>query len=118
MNLMKQLVLVHHPFFWRCSINPGNINFDFVKLMKESGCIYCEVGVDSFSDEVLKRLGKSFTSTQAIDLLQMLDKNHIPYSTSRILGGYGETPETLSHNIYTAQKYSSGSIYALSLIHI
>ena len=112
MNLMKQLVLVHHPFFWRCSINPGNINFDFVKLMKESGCIYCEVGVDSFSDEVLKRLGKSFTSTQAIDLLQMLDKNHIPYSTSLILGGYGETPETLSHTIYTAQKYSSGSIYA------
>ncbi len=63
--------------------------------MRRAGCEGVELGVDAGTPETLAALGKPF----GVDAIQRaagdLVAAGIPYSMSLILGGPGETPETL-----------------------
>ncbi|MBS5842944.1 MAG: radical SAM protein [Clostridiales bacterium] len=80
---------------WQSCINPVEYDDELIGLMKKSGCEFCEIGVDSFSDAQLNSFGKSFNSKQAQNLIRRIEQADINYSVSLILGGYGETNETL-----------------------
>jgi Fe-S oxidoreductase len=95
-----------------CCINPKNYDEEMICMMQKAGCTYCEVGVDSFSDSRLKDLNKGFDKKQTRDLISQLEKKNIPYSFSLVLGGLGETEETLSETIRIAAGYSEAPINA------
>lgn len=97
---------------WQGCINPIEYDMQLIELMKKSGCEFCEIGIDSFSNKQLNSLGKSFDSEQALKLVHMLEKAGIRYSVSLILGGYGETKETLFETIDIAEKNITTSINA------
>ena len=80
---------------WQSCINPVEYDDELIGLMKKSGCEFCEIGVDSFSDVQLNAFGKNFNSKQAQSMIRRIEQENIDYSVSLILGGYGETNETL-----------------------
>ena len=59
--------------------------------MKAAGCAGMEVGSDSGTDEVLKRLQKGFTTDQVRDLHRIASDVGIPDCHTFILGTPGET---------------------------
>lgn len=95
-NLLHALIENNLKCNWQGCINPSEYDDELLELMKKSGCNFCEIGVDSFSDEQLKSIGKNFNSKQAQRLIQSIKRMEINCSVSLILGGYGETDETLA----------------------
>lgn len=84
---------------WYGCLSPLHIDDELVYLLSRSGCIQCELGIDSFSNGVLDKLCKGFNATQALKSAKVLQKAKIPYSISLILGGPGETAATLKETL-------------------
>lgn len=111
-ELLLAIIKSELNFKWSCCINPMNYDNELITLMKKSGCDHCEVGVDSFSDTQLKCLGKGFNSDNAKQLINNLERNRLKYSISLILGGLGETEETLSETFSVANSFEKAKINA------
>jgi radical SAM superfamily enzyme YgiQ (UPF0313 family) len=111
-SMLKAIIDCKLDISFGCCINPRTYDEELIYMMQKAGCTYCEVGVDSFSDSRLNDLEKGFNKKQAKNLINNLEKNDISYSLGLVLGGLGETEETLSETIRTADGYSKAQINA------
>lgn len=55
-------------------MNPNNVQEDLVALLLSAGVNRFSLGVQSFDDQVLKRIGRSHTSKEAIRAIRLLQK--------------------------------------------
>lgn len=101
-QLLNALIESQLPLKWSCGINPHAYDDRLLEEMKKAGCVFCEIGVDSFSDSILELLHKPYTSKMAQDMLLSIQQLGIPYGMSLILGGIGDTVETLNETIALA----------------
>jgi radical SAM superfamily enzyme YgiQ (UPF0313 family) len=76
---------------WTCYANPLGFDGELAGLMAQAGCAGMEVGADSGSNEVLRRLRKGFTTDQIRSLHEFARDSGIPDCHSFILGTPGET---------------------------
>ena len=95
---------------WRCSINPMNYDDELFYLMKQSGCYYCEAGIDSLSDIRLVNMNKYYNAENAKKMLCKLEEFNIPYSLSLILCGIGETEQSLLETVNITMQHNINSI--------
>jgi radical SAM superfamily enzyme YgiQ (UPF0313 family) len=61
---------------WWCE-SRVDIPLDFLDLLKESGCVSIQIGVESGSNRVLKRINKRITRSQVIDFCRQCQKREI-----------------------------------------
>ncbi len=100
---------------WECFLRPSRlITRDVLEMMRDAGLRSIEFGSDSFSDSVLKRYGKSFNYQEIEGVSTLAHELRINYSHFLILGGPGETPETLEETI--ARAVSLGGAYYFATI--
>ncbi|MCP4679000.1 MAG: radical SAM protein [Deltaproteobacteria bacterium] len=71
----------------------------FPDLLKQAGCTAVELGTDSLSDPVLAALGKGFSADEAITFSRRIAEVEIPQCHNLILGGPGETEQTMEESI-------------------
>ena len=64
-----------------------------------------QVGNESGSELVLTRLGKGFGRRQVELTFQLLEEEGIAYSCFLLLGGPGETPETVKESVALLEQY-------------
>ena len=63
------------------------------KNMKKSGCVWLEIGLESFSQDVRFHMGKKFTDEDMWWCLEQLNKHEIPHVLLMITGYPTETEE-------------------------
>ncbi len=80
---------------WGAYFRPAGTSFEDLELYKKSGLTHIEFGTESFSDTVLKSYGKEFNFNDILNYTQMCRELKIYNAHFLILGGYGETEETL-----------------------
>lgn len=80
---------------WGAYFRPAGTSFEDLELYKRSGLTHIEFGTESFSDEVLKSYGKEFNFEDIKNYTSMCRELKIYNAHFLILGGYGETEETL-----------------------
>lgn len=97
---------------WSCGINPHAWDGRLFEKMKKAGCVFCEIGADSFCDRVLQSLHKPFTSQMAKEMIMAVQRQGIPYGLSLILGGDGETVETLYETVEYALTLAPDRVFA------
>ena len=73
-------------------------------LMKASGCIELDIGVESFSQHVRYDMGKKFTDEDMWWCFEMLDKYEIPYQMLMIVGYPTETEADHIHTLNTVRR--------------
>lgn len=73
-------------------------------LIKASGCIELDIGVESFSQHVRYDMGKKFTDEDMWWCFEMLDKYEIPYQMLMIVGYPTETEEDHQHTLRTVKR--------------
>ncbi|MFT3782492.1 MAG: radical SAM protein [Nibricoccus sp.] len=96
---------------WECFLRPSRlITREVLEMMRDAGLRHVEFGSDSFSDPVLKRYGKSFVYKEIEDCSHLAHELKLNYSHFLIVGGPGETPETLEETI-ARTKLLPGSYY-------
>jgi len=96
---------------WSCFLRPKNLNSELFSLMKRAGLEHIEFGSDSFSDPVLDRYQKHFTFNDILESSTLAWKHKIWYSHFLIIGGPGETYDTIHQSFENAQRLKNTVVF-------
>lgn len=90
---------------WCCN---GRLNFakpELLRLMKQSGCVFINYGIESMDDEMLRRMNKALTVKQIIQGVENTLSCGISPGLNIIFGNIGETKEILMRGVDFLLKY-------------
>ncbi len=84
---------------WRCIIYPGKIDRDLVRDMARAGCTEVSLGFESGSERILKLMNKRFVPEDIRRASDMLADCGIHQMGFLLLGGPGETKESVEESL-------------------
>ena len=87
-------------------LRPLGITDDFCRLLRDSGCGFVNLSIESASDAMLRRMQRGYTRADVLESLETLEKSGIPYSASLMIGAPGETPNTVAESVGFLDQYS------------
>ena len=89
---------------WGCQARVDAITEPIAKALGESGCMYVDLGVESFNDEILKFVKKGITVDQIYQAVGLLKKYGVPVKLNILIGTSPlETKETLRDTLRRAK---------------
>jgi radical SAM superfamily enzyme YgiQ (UPF0313 family) len=94
---------------WDCN---GRLNYakpDVLKLMKESGCVFINYGIEAMDDTILRNMNKALTTKQIIEGIEATLAVGISPGFNIIFGNIGENRETLNKGIEFLLQYDDGA---------
>lgn len=80
---------------WGCGLRANIVNEEKLKIMKEGGCNFIQLGVESGSDRILKLMNKNTTAEQNLKAIQMIKKSGIQLGISIMYGYKDETEDDI-----------------------
>lgn len=86
-------------------LKPAGVTDDFYRLMKESGCFYANLSIESASDAMLRRMKRGYTARQVRESLAALSRSGLPFGASLMFGAPGETLETIAETLDVVSDY-------------
>jgi len=84
---------------WRCILYPSRITEQLVKKMALAGCREVSLGFESGVDKILKQFNKRFNTAEIRNTSAMLKKHGIAQLGFLMLGGPGETRQTVLQSL-------------------
>jgi len=79
-------------FKWSCLSRADNLNEQVLKLMSQAGCWNIIIGIESFSEHLLKEINKGISNPQVIQAIKLCKKHKIEVTGSFLLGLPNEVP--------------------------
>lgn len=76
---------------WKCEIRADTVDADMLKLMKDSGCYYINIGMETANQTHLKRISKGITPDQVLNVLSMCKNIGIRSKVFFTFGHIGQT---------------------------
>jgi len=98
-RLCRAIAALRLPLEWGCLINPAFPDRELFELIGASGGVMVQVGNESGSELMLNRLGKGFELKQVERTLKLLKAAGLPFTCFLLLGGPGETRETVQESV-------------------
>jgi radical SAM superfamily enzyme YgiQ (UPF0313 family) len=92
---------------WGAYFSPHGLDKQTLKLYASAGLTHIEFGTESLSDRTLKNYGKHFCVQEVIDVSNLCNDIGIYFSHFLILGGYGETEETISEGFENSERFKN-----------
>jgi radical SAM superfamily enzyme YgiQ (UPF0313 family) len=86
----------------------GRLNIvtpELLELMKASGCVFINYGIEAMDDQVLHNMHKELTCQQIITGIEATLAAGISPGYNIIFGNFGDTPETLQKGVDFLLKY-------------
>lgn len=87
-------------------LRPMGITAEFCQLLKDSGCDYLNLSVESGSDRMLQNMQRGYNAANVRQSLACLEKAGIPFGVSLMIGAPGETPETVMESLALIDSYA------------
>lgn len=96
--------LKKHGIVWGCEARVDAITEPIARMLGNSGCMYVDLGVESFNDDILKFIKKGITSEQIFKAIALLKKHNVPVKLNILIGTSPlETKETLKDTLRKAK---------------
>jgi radical SAM superfamily enzyme YgiQ (UPF0313 family) len=92
---------------WGAYFSPHGLDKQTLKLYASAGLTHIEFGTESLSDATLRNYGKHFTVQEVIDVSDLCNELGIYFSHFLILGGYGETEETIDEGFENSKRFQN-----------
>ncbi len=89
---------------WGGYFNFANLDEKLLRVLQQAGLTHVEFGTDSLSDRTLKHYGKPFTVADILEASKICNRLKIHCAHFLILGGYGETEDTLNETFENSKK--------------
>lgn len=86
-------------------LKPIGVTAEFLQLLKTSGCVSVSLSADSASDKMLQSMHRGYSGRQVEESLSHLAESGIPFGVSLLIGGPGETPETIDETLDVIDRY-------------
>jgi len=84
---------------WSCCLRVGDVDFELLSLMKESGCVKLVFGLESADNSVLKSMRKGITVEQITRALELTYDAGLMIEGGFIFGDLNETMETATNTL-------------------
>jgi len=88
---------------WRCILYPHRVPEELVAAMAEAGCVEVSLGFESGSKDVLRAMNKRFEPEEVQRISDLLAKYGIRRLGFLLLGGPGETRESVKQSLAFAE---------------
>ncbi|NLN92085.1 MAG: radical SAM protein [Candidatus Hydrogenedens sp.] len=95
---------------WSAIVYPGQMDAELVDLMAESGCVRVSIGFESGSEKMLRVLNKHFTLDDVRAACACFQNKAIQCMGFLLLGGPGETRETVKESLDFADSLNLDSL--------
>ena len=99
-NVIKEKIDITYS----CNIRADNVNEQFLKKLKKSGCHLVSIGFDSVNQEILDNMKKNLTVIQILDAIKLIQKIGLRFTTFTTFGNKGETKESMLKTIKVIKK--------------
>jgi len=86
-------------FTWSTYVRAGSLTPETVPMMREAGCEFVNMGIESGSQIILDNMDKRLDREQVIDAIKLLNANGIYGEGGFILGFPGETMKTFEDTL-------------------
>jgi len=97
--ICKEIINRNLSVKWGCFGNPGILTNELAELMAKAGCTSIDFGSDSANDKMLLNMGKDFTVKDLFKASAICKENSINFCHSLLLGGPGETFDTIKDSL-------------------
>ncbi len=94
---------------WDCNGRLNYANPELLKLMRRSGCVFINYGIEAMDDEVLRLMNKALTTKQIINGIEATLAAGISPGFNIIFGNVGDTAKTLDKGVEFLLQYDDGS---------
>ncbi|MBN1434581.1 B12-binding domain-containing radical SAM protein [Candidatus Fermentibacterales bacterium] len=84
---------------WSCMGRVNTVDPEMLSVMRESGCDWISFGIESGSDEMLRRMKRGVDSTQCLEAVRMTREAGIHPDGSFMIGMFGETGDTVAETV-------------------
>jgi radical SAM superfamily enzyme YgiQ (UPF0313 family) len=102
-TLCEGLRTIQPGIAWRCILYPHHVGEELVRAMAESGCVEVSVGFESGSETILEGMNKRFKPEDVRECMQLLESYGIRRMGFLLLGGPGETRDTVEQSLALAR---------------
>lgn len=103
-ELAEKLICSGVNIRWGAYFSPHGLTDEMMALYRSSGLTHIEFGTESLSNRQLMNYGKSFHVSDVIASSELCLKYNVYYAHFLILGGYGETEETLEETLSNSKR--------------
>ncbi len=97
--VLEMMIQEKFSFKWSSFARASALTPELVKLMKQSGCEFLDLGLESGSQKILDNMDKRLSREQSFEAVGMLNDHGIISRGSFIIGYPGETRETFFETI-------------------
>jgi radical SAM superfamily enzyme YgiQ (UPF0313 family) len=98
-TLCEKLISAKQNITWRCILYPWKVDDDLVEKMAAAGCKEVSLGFESGSEKILAGLNKKFNPDDVRQISKKLKDHGIRRMGFLLLGGPGETKETVNESL-------------------
>jgi len=103
---------------WQGILYPWKVDEKLIERMAEAGCVSVALGFESGSKKILRALNKRFRPEEVRRISQMLRRHGISRMGFLLLGGPGETRETVEESLEFADSLELESVKLTAGIRI
>ena len=98
---------------WGCFLRPQGLTAEQMRLLARAGLTHIEFGTDSLCDPVLAAYGKRFTFDDVLASSELARAEKVDFCHFLIVGGPGETMDTLRTSFANSRRIEGGVFLAL-----
>jgi anaerobic magnesium-protoporphyrin IX monomethyl ester cyclase len=103
-SFCHRLISENYDLTWSCDARTDSVDEDILDLMSRAGCRAIWYGMESGNPDILKRYNKQITISDIEKAVRLTKKFRIKACGSFIIGGPGETPQTIKETIRFATR--------------
>ena len=103
LELCRRLAGLPQDLTWRCILYPHQVPEELVVAMARAGCVEVSLGFESGCPRVLRAMNKRFQPEEVREISERLAQNRIRRLGFLLLGGPGETKESVDESLAFAR---------------
>ncbi len=103
LELVRELAALRPRVSWRCILYPHRVREELVSAMAAAGCVEVSLGFESGCPRILREMNKRFSPEDVRHASDLLFAHGIRRTGFLLLGGPGETPESVEQSLAFAR---------------
>ena len=113
LDLCRRLAELRLDLAWRCILYPHHVSEELAAAMAEAGCVEVSLGFESGCPQVLRAMNKRFQPDEVREISERLAAHGIRRMGFLLLGGPGETKESVDESLAFARSLGLGDAQGL-----
>jgi radical SAM superfamily enzyme YgiQ (UPF0313 family) len=101
----REIIKIEKGIKWTSFIRANSITKENIKLLRDSGCVLAQIGMESGDRKILKEMNKKSSPEDYLESIALLNSHGISTQLYFIIGFPGETPQSIENTIEMINRF-------------